>query len=288
VLAGELANQQGNRRRAQRILEDAWRAEPHPDLARAYARLIETETPDQRLERVEVRLKPLRPDHPELHVAVGELAIAAGRHGRAREALERALALEPTQRVYRLLAELERVAGTPTRAQDWLQRAADAQPDRAWVCEDTGEVVPAWRPLGNSGRFDVVRWTRPPQVSTMLGSEHGPFLVADGSPPPPPESPRHEDYRRGGNGRADAATMATTGTVTTTTTTTVHGQADHDAEDVARPTRSLGDDDDGPRVVVVDDEDPKAATTATRQPRPAAATPTSSSSAPNPETATVG
>jgi HemY protein len=246
VLAGELANQQGHRRRAQRTLEDAWRAEPHPDLARAYARLIETETPEQRLERVEVRLKPLRPDHPELHVAVGELAIAAGRYDRAREALERALALEPTQRVYRLLAELERAGGDPSRAQDWLQRAADAPPDRAWVCEDTGEVVPGWRPFGNSGRFDAVRWTLPPKVSTMFGSDHGPFLVADGRAsrtshdddgPSDAEPPRRRD-ERGGNGH----TSTTAAAMAPAASTAARGHGD-EADRAAPPSGEPIDDD---------------------------------------------
>jgi HemY protein len=178
VLAAELATQQGKRRLATRLLEDTWRSAPHPDLARAYARLVEGETPEQRLQRVEKRLRPLRPDHPELHVALAELAIGAGRWDAARAGLERALALEPTPRVYRLLAELERATGSPARAQEQLAKAADAQPDQAWVCDDTGEVLPEWRPFGASGRFDVVRWAVPARVATLQGLGHGGFLVA--------------------------------------------------------------------------------------------------------------
>jgi HemY protein len=197
VLASDLAMQLGKRRLATRLVEDTWRSNPHPDLARAYARLVEGETPEQRLDRVEKRLRPLRPDHPELHVAVGELAIAAGRPERAREALERALALEPTPRVYRLLAELERSSGAdPARIQDLLAKAAEAQPDHAWVCEDTGEVLPEWRPFGASGRFDVVRWAVPPRVAALQGREYAGLLMgaagtgtgaAGGQPQPSPE-----------------------------------------------------------------------------------------------------
>lgn len=291
VQAAELANQGGSRRRAQRILEDAWRADPHPDVARAYARLIETETPEQRLQRVETRLKPLRPDHPELHVALGELAIAAGRHDRAREALERALALEPTQRVYRLLAELERAtSGDSARIQDWLLRAADAQPDRAWVCEDTGEVVPDWRPFGNSGRFDVVRWTQPPQVSTLSGREHGPFLVAEGgaaavaaaaesaAPPPPPPAATPES---GGDGhvRVPASDVTTTTTRTTVTTaaatsatapiSTADGRVDSNGHGVVVEAPEPRASDDDPALV---DEPP-----GTARPRPAVSAPETAS-----------
>ena len=189
VLAGELAQAQGRRRQARRVLEDAWRAAPHPDIARAYARLVDGETAQQRLTRVENRLGSLRPDHPELRVALGELAIAAQNWDKARTELQRALALEPTERVYRLLAEAERGAGNPARAQEWLAQAVDAQPDRAWVCEDTGEALPEWRPFGASGRFDVVHWTTPPRIATLAGREHGAFLVAEGPPSPPATEP---------------------------------------------------------------------------------------------------
>lgn len=189
LLAVELAQQLGKQRQARRMLADAWQAAPHPDIARALAQLVPNETPEQRLRRVETVLKPLHPDHPELHVAVGELAITAEQWSVARSALERALALEPTVRVYRLLAELERATGNTEAAQEWLTRGADAQPDHAWVCEDTGEVVPEWRPFGGSGRFDVVRWTTPPRFATLQGQEHGPFLVPEKpAEPAPPEA----------------------------------------------------------------------------------------------------
>lgn len=210
VLAADLARQQGQNRRARRLLEDAWSAAPHPEVFRGYAGLVEGETPEKRLDRVEGRLKTLRPDHPELHVAVGELAIAAGRFDRARAELERTLALEPTQRVYRLLAELERAeggAGAETRARDWLNRAADARPDMTWVCEDTGEVVPFWRPFGDSGRFDVVRWAAPPRLAPMLGHDvrASYTAVVEDEPAAAPLA------NGGGQTRDDEVVQATTG-----------------------------------------------------------------------------
>ena len=187
--AAELAQQQGKQRQARRMLEDAWRAAPHPELARAYAQLVPNEAADCVCAESSPRLKSLRPDHPELHVALGELAIVAQQWDAARASLERALALEPTVRVYRLLAELERASGNPGKAEEWLARGADATPDNAWVCEDTGEVLAEWQPFGASGRFDVVRWTTPPRLATLHGHEHGAFLVAEKPPEPTPEPP---------------------------------------------------------------------------------------------------
>lgn len=190
VQAAELAMQAGRRRLALQVLEDSWRAEPHPDTGRAYAQLDPTETPAQRLQRVDSRLTPLHPSHPETLLLQAELAIQAQRWDVARARLEAALAAEPTARVYRLLAELERAQGDNAAAQEWLARAADAPPDKAWVCEDTGEVLPSWRPFSPSGRFDAVRWTTPPRVATLLGAERTTYIL------PPEESRAAEEGRR--------------------------------------------------------------------------------------------
>ena len=179
VQASELAMRQGRRRLALRALEECWRLNPHPDVARAYAQLDANETPAQRLQRVEKRLAPLNRDHPETLLLQAELALQAHDWERARNHLEQARTLEPTPRVYRLLAELERSAhGDNVRAQEWLARAADAQPDRAWVCDDTGEVLPAWQPFAPSGRFDAVHWSTPPRLAPLIGKEQTSYMVA--------------------------------------------------------------------------------------------------------------
>ena len=190
VLAAELSMRQGQRRRALRRLEEAWRAFPHPDLASAFAQLDEKLTPAERLRRFETRFAALHPDRPETHTAMAELAMLAEDWHTARHHLEHALAAEPRARVYRLLAELERHTGDPARAQEWLAQAIDARPDHAWVCDDTGEVVPAWRPFAPSGRFDAISWNVPPKVAQLIPSGHGPVLVgqAEAAPMATPET----------------------------------------------------------------------------------------------------
>ena len=102
----------------------------------------------------------------------------AGDWGTARARLEAAEAVGRTARVYRLLAELERLSGgDAAKAQAWLAKASDAEPDRAWVCDDTGEVLPAWQPFAPSGRFDAVQWTAPPRLATMVGSEQTTYIL---------------------------------------------------------------------------------------------------------------
>ena len=176
--AGELAQQTGRRRLALQLLEEGWRSNPHPDIARVYAQIDPSETASQRLKRIETRLVPLNRTHPETLVLQAELAMQAGEWDTARSRLEAALNAGPTARVYRLLAELERQSRhDDAKAQEWLAKATDAEPDRAWVCDDTGEVLPSWQPLAPSGRFDAVHWTTPPKFATLLSAEQTTYIL---------------------------------------------------------------------------------------------------------------
>lgn len=179
VQAAELAMQQGRRRLALSILEAAWRQAPHPDIGRAYAQLDPGETPVQRLQRVDGRLAPLNRDHAETLLLQGELAAQAHQWDVARTKLDAALQAEPTARMYRAMAELERAAtGNEAQAQEWLSRAMDAPADKTWVCEDTGEIMPSWQPFAPSGRFDGVRWSSPPKLATLMAPEETSYIVA--------------------------------------------------------------------------------------------------------------
>jgi HemY protein len=176
--AGELALQAGRRRLALQILEEAWRTAPHPDIARVYAQVDPAESAGQRQKRIDTRLAPLNRTHPETLVLQAEAAMQAGDWSVARSRLEAALDAQPSARVYRLFAEVERQSGgDQAKAREWLARATDAEPDRAWVCDDTGEVLAAWQPLAPSGRFDAVNWSTPPKVATMLGAEQTTYIL---------------------------------------------------------------------------------------------------------------
>ena len=169
VVGARIAREQGNASAARKAIERAWRLEPHPELAQAYAEIEPEEAPAARLGRF-ARLENLNPRHKVTQTVMGELAIAAGRFDEARRHLDEALKLEPSAGVYRLYADLERASGGGEgKARDWLARAADASADRAWVCEDTGEMLPHWQIFGPSGRFDAVHWDYPPRVAHLAG-----------------------------------------------------------------------------------------------------------------------
>ena len=60
ALAGRLLAEAGEMRKASRILEAAWRANPHPDLAETYAHVRPGDSARDRLARVQTlaKLKP--------------------------------------------------------------------------------------------------------------------------------------------------------------------------------------------------------------------------------------
>ena len=113
ALAGRLLAEGGEVRKAARILEAAWRANPHPDLAEAYAHLRPGTSARERLARIEA-LAAMAPGNVEGALAVARAALDAREFATARAALAPLLAA-PTQRVAVLMAELEE-AEQATRA----------------------------------------------------------------------------------------------------------------------------------------------------------------------------
>jgi HemY protein len=183
VQASALAEETQQPRIARKVLETAWRAKPHPTLAKAYLSLAGQVSPSERLQLVE-RLHQLQPDYLESELALAEQAIAARAWPSARAALERARKLGPTARVYRLLAEVAQAEGDGDQARAWLAQAVDAAPDPAWLCETTGQVRAHWSAFGPDGRFDSLRWGAPPKIVPLIGDE-----VAELIPPPRERAP---------------------------------------------------------------------------------------------------
>jgi HemY protein len=170
VQASALAEQTQQPRIARKLLETAWKAKPHPALAKAYLSLAGQVSPSERLKLVE-HLHQLQPDHLESELTLAEQAIAARAWPSARAALERARKLGPTARVYRLLAEVAQAEGDGDQARVWLAQAVDAAPDHAWLCETTGQVRAHWSAFGPDGRFDSLRWGVPPKIVPLIGDE---------------------------------------------------------------------------------------------------------------------
>jgi HemY protein len=159
VLASKFQSEAHQIRRSMRIVETAWLAQPHPDLADAYAHVRLGDSARQRLVRVET-LAAKAPGHLESALAIARAAIDAAEFERARAALVRFIAV-PTQRVALLMAEIERTEhGDSGRARAWTLRAVRAQHDPVWTAD--GYVSDRWRPVSPvSGRLDAFQWQTP-------------------------------------------------------------------------------------------------------------------------------
>ncbi|MDO9062316.1 MAG: heme biosynthesis HemY N-terminal domain-containing protein, partial [Bradyrhizobium sp.] len=159
VLASKYQTEAHQIRRSMRIVETAWLAQPHPDLADAYAHVKLGDSARQRLVRIET-LAAKAPGHIESALAIARAAIDATEFERARAALARFIAV-PTQRVALLMAEIERTEhGDSGRARAWTLRAVRAQHDPVWTAD--GYVSDRWRPVSPvTGRLDAFQWQTP-------------------------------------------------------------------------------------------------------------------------------
>jgi HemY protein len=165
ALAARLLGEAGERRKAARILERAWHANPHPDLADAYVALRPGDSARQRLSRVEA-LAAKGPADAEAALAVARAALDAKEFAAARTALAPYTAA-PRKRVAALMAELEMAQGDEGRAREWMARALNARRDPAWTAD--AFVSDHWLPISPvSGRLDAFEWKDP-----LAGEDHG-------------------------------------------------------------------------------------------------------------------
>jgi HemY protein len=190
ALAAKYESEAHQVRRAMRILEAAWLAQPHPDLADAYAHVRLGDSARQRLVRLET-LAAKVPGQIEGALAVARTAIDAAEFARARAALA-PFVERPTQRVAMLMAEIERTEhGDSGRARAWTLRAVRALHDPVWTAD--GYVSDKWRPVSPvSGRLDAFQWQTP--VASLPSDknatiESSPFEEAMLAPPAPPAPP---------------------------------------------------------------------------------------------------
>ena len=160
---------EGSPRRAKGVLEDAWAASPHPDIAEPY--LAEDSEPLARVKAVEMLIRR-NPTAAESRLLLARVSLAAGLTGRARGALEAVVKSgEADRRAYLLLAELEEAEHGETaesRAAQarWLRDAAGARPEPRWRCGNCGTEHRRWAPVceacDTAGR---IAWTAEPATA---------------------------------------------------------------------------------------------------------------------------
>ncbi len=160
VIGSKALLRNDNLRKAARILEAAWKVNPHPEIAEAYVRARVGDTSADRLKRAE-RLEKVKPLNPQAYDVVARAALEARRFDLAREKAEASARLQPCEGIYLLLADIEEAeTGDEGRVRHWLSQAVRAPRDPAWTAD--GYVSEAWEPVSPvTGKLDAFEWKVP-------------------------------------------------------------------------------------------------------------------------------
>jgi HemY protein len=164
-------------RKGSKILESAWRAEPHPELADAYVHARPGDAVLDRLARAR-KLQEMKKNHAESSLAVARAALDAQDYALARGEAEAAIRMDRREGAYLLLADIEEAdSGDEGKVRQWLSKAVRAPRDPAWVAD--GVVSENWAPFSPvTGRLDAFEWRAPTErVGQMIEAavdENGP------------------------------------------------------------------------------------------------------------------
>ncbi|UWR22434.1 heme biosynthesis protein HemY [Sulfitobacter sp. S190] len=172
--------EQGKPRYATRVLKKAWEAQPHPDLAAAFAEIEPNETAKARVKRF-ATLTRIKSDHPETKMLLAELHIANEDFPEARRALGNLVETDPTTRSVTLMAAIERGEGaSDTIVKGWLARAVTASRGPQWICNNCQHIHADWKPVcENCASFDTLEWKAPPESEMAMpaGAQMLPLIV---------------------------------------------------------------------------------------------------------------
>ncbi len=166
AIAAEVWLDAGRSSEAARVIRAAWKTQPHPDLAFLLLRASGADGPLAGVGPLE-ELTKLTPNTMEGHLALAEVALRAKLFGVARKYLDLVRGGHHDERVYRMLADLERLSGNdPEAASKWLSAALDAQPAPTWTCSACAEGYLRWQAVcDRCGSFDRVAWGAANQVN---------------------------------------------------------------------------------------------------------------------------
>lgn len=171
TVAARLLVRLNDQRKAGKILEAAWQAKQHPEIAEAYGNLVTGDTVKQRLARIE-KLTGKKPEEREARFAIAQASADAGDFQRARENMEPILRESVTERACLLMADIEEAEyGDRGRVREWLSRAVSSAKDPVWMAGDI--VSDEWLPCSPAtGQLDAFEWKAPiQQANTQLDTD---------------------------------------------------------------------------------------------------------------------
>jgi HemY protein len=172
LLHARLAVERKALKEAAKVVERSWPRTPSAGLAALYRRAAPEAKPLEQVKRF-TRLAALNPGHRESLLALAEANLEAELWGEVRRHLSQLVTLDgedpPRAQVCRLMARLEEAERKDSAAaRRWLERAAAAPPDPAWVCQTCGAVATRWSAnCGACESFDSLDWRLPRRVGAL-------------------------------------------------------------------------------------------------------------------------
>lgn len=176
----------GKKRSAVQILKKAWAAQPHPELAHAFASIEPEESAAQRVTRF-AQLAKLQPKHDETRLVMAEIFIVAEDFPEARRVLGDLFERAPDARALTLMAAIERGEGSSDAVvQGWLARALSAPRGPQWVCDSCHHIHAEWGPVcEHCSSFDTLSWATPDtsQLASATGVHMLPLIIGPAQNP---------------------------------------------------------------------------------------------------------
>ena len=147
---------EGNKKRAGKLIHDAWASRPHPTLARVFKELDAAEAATDWLKRVR-SLTASNPEHPQSMMLLVDALMDAREYDIAKPLLDRLIKAAPTRAAWQYrLALAHALAEDPDPIEAALNHAEAGE---GWHCDACGHAPIAWSPLcPNCGGFDTVDW----------------------------------------------------------------------------------------------------------------------------------
>ncbi len=179
VFSARRAIARGEGSRAAKLLKEAWKHAPQPDIAEAYAEIAPTESPSERRRRFRDFIA-MNATHDEAKYLSAELAIADNDWRGARKALGDMASEKPNHRSLAMMAAIEKGEGSPEAiVRGYLARAVSAPRGAHWICDRCAASPGGWHAVCPScGGFDTLAW-RESGDEADLGGAMLPLMVDD-------------------------------------------------------------------------------------------------------------
>ena len=159
IFLSELEVLEGQKKKAEAVLLSAWKANPHPDIAKKFAEIENNESVDDRVERFKKILNVKKTD-TETKTLKAELNILSENFPEARRAISDLIETDKANaKVYTLMAAIEKgVGASDAVVKAWLTKAVTAKRSKTWICSSC-DIQSEWEPVCKKcGEFSSFEW----------------------------------------------------------------------------------------------------------------------------------